>query len=105
MGVCITRAGFIPSTTARPQSLPGVHFQELGWVDIAVTLTHPHAAVTPPSHRGGPGARPLGRCSVAECVDDQVKEGAEELVQVGPRVGGVGKTATVRVPACLLRLQ
>ena len=74
-------------------------------MDTAVTLTHPHAAVTPPSQRGGPGARPLGRCSVAECVDDRVKEGTEELVQVGPRVGGAGETATGRVPACLRRLQ
>ena len=75
-----------PAATAGPQSLAGVHFQELGWVDTAVTPKHPHAAVTPPFHSGGPRARPLSSCSLAECVDGRVKEGAS-VWSGGPSCG------------------
>lgn len=55
-------------------------------MDTAVTPKHPHAAVTPPFHSGGPRARPLSSCSLAECVDGRVKEGAS-VWSGGPSCG------------------
>ena len=88
-----------PAATAGPQSLPGVHFQELGWVGTALTPRHPPHCCHPSFSQGGPGPRPLSRCSVAARVDDRVKEGAN-VRSGGPSCGWGGEDCHHRVP-CL----